>query len=214
MMEEEEQGPEVAEDAQPEGADDVADVAASERPIPEIVGSPIAPEEASSGLSLEDVLGKILTAFDAKLAYDATKEKQIDRLHDEVQQHRRDLLNQALRPFVSGVIRMHDNLAKQSTKLPAKPDDWFSRARFLGQIDGVREELEMLLEANGVERFEHPAAAFEPSVQTAMKRVPTSDPDAGGLVAERLRPGFQRGDTVLQKERVAVYVHQAIGEEG
>ena len=42
----------------------------------------------------------MLDAFDQKLAFDNFKEKQIDRLHEEMQGYKNDLLLKAARPLI------------------------------------------------------------------------------------------------------------------
>jgi hypothetical protein len=44
-------------------------------------------------------IGKILEAFEHKLAYDRTKQEQIDRLHKELVSYRSDFITKTGRPF-------------------------------------------------------------------------------------------------------------------
>ena len=77
--------------------------------------------------------------------------------------------------------------------------------RFLGVLDGFEDDLELLLEQHGVERFETSEPEFDPTRQTVLRTVETADAGLVGRVAARLRPGFSQGPTLLQREGVAVY---------
>src|SRR4051794_26494355 len=67
--------------------DVTADVAASQKEAAGPAGGSV-PDQPSSGdilALLAAVEQRILDAFEQKLAYDASKEKQVDRLHEELQ---------------------------------------------------------------------------------------------------------------------------------
>lgn len=152
--------------------------------------------------------GRILQAFGDKLAFDAFKEAQVERLHAELQQHREGMLQQATRPLLSAVIRLHDDLGKVVASLRQRPPEEITPERAFRALDGFREDLELLLSRHGVEPFDPPDDVFDPRMHTALRTVPTEDPDRAGRIAERLRPGFSQGEALLQKARVAVFTAQ------
>lgn len=167
--------------------------------------------------------GRILEAFGEKLAFDAFKEAQVERLHAEVQQHRDGLLERATRPLLNAMIRMHDNLGKAATALRARPPGEITPERAVHLVDGFREDVELLLSQHGVEPFDPPGDVFDPRLHTAVRTVATDNPALAGRIAERLRPGFTRGEALLQRARVAVFTAQGsltpaaptrTGEEG
>jgi len=141
-----------------------------------------------------------------KLTYDRFKEEQITRLHEELQAYKSDLVAKPARQLVQGLIRMHDDLGKMATALRQKPAEELTPERFFQQFADFQDDLELLLGQNGVERFQTPGDVFDPRRQTAIRMVPADDPSRVGQIAERLRPGFEQGEALLQKERVAVYV--------
>jgi len=156
--------------------------------------------------SLASGLASILEAFEGKLAYDRHKDQQIDRLHDELQEHKKDLLARTTRPWVHGLIRLHDDLGRTTDALAEKPPEELTAERFFKTLAGFGEDLVLLLERNGVHPFEAPGEDFDPRRQTTVRRVETDDLERVGRIAERVRPGFEQGTVVVQKERVAVYV--------
>lgn len=148
---------------------------------------------------------EVLQAFRDKIAYDEAKERQITRLHGELQEHRRDLVAKTKRPLIQGLVRLHDDLGKVVAALHRRPQEELTPERFFRAFEGFEDDLELLLAQHGVERFTMPGEAFDPCRQTALRTEIPDEPDLAGIVAARLRPGFAEGETVLQKERVAVY---------
>jgi molecular chaperone GrpE (heat shock protein) len=156
--------------------------------------------------SLEDGFADLQRSFQDKLAYDRAKDQQISLLHDELQEHKLDLLGRAKRPLLQGMIRLHDDLGKVVASLRRKPDEDLTAERLFQVLEGFREDLEMILGQNGVETFQTPAESFDPARQTSLKTEPTTEESRVGTIAARLRPGFNEGEVLLQRERVAVYV--------
>ena len=58
----------------------------------------------------------------------------------------------------------------------------------------------------GVEPFTEPPNTFVPSTQHCLQRVKTSDSARHGQIARRLAAGYRRGDTIIRREQVSVYV--------
>jgi molecular chaperone GrpE len=192
-------------------APDLAPAPATAGETPSPVGEPdallAAVQRLEAHVSAES--GRILQAFGEKLAFDAFKEAQVERLHAEVQQHREGLLERTTRPLLNAVIRMHDDLGKAAASLRARPPGEITPERTFRLVDGFREDLELLLSQHGVEPFDPPGDVFDPRLHTALRTVDTHDPALAGRIAERLRPGFSHGDALLQKARVAVFTAQA-----
>ena len=154
---------------------------------------------------IHSAVATILGAFETKLAYDASKQLQIDRLHEELQQLRSNQVARAARPLVHGLIRLHDDMGKLLSIWRVKPASELSAARFFSTIEGLQEDVEIVLGQNGVVAFRAASTTFDPRLQRVLKVVPTDDPTLAGTVAETLRPGFEQGSEVLEKERVAFF---------
>lgn len=159
--------------------------------------------------AIEAAVERVLDAFERKLAYDTSKQLQVDRLHAELQEHRAGLALRAARPIVHGMIRLHDNIGKLVTALHNKPSDELSPAHLFALFEGLQEDIEIILAQNGVAAYREPSQTFDPRRQRAVRAVVTHDPQLGGCVAEPLRPGFEQGGEILEKERVVVYQWQA-----
>lgn len=148
----------------------------------------------------------LLRELRERLALDRFKEEQIARLHEELQGYKADLVRETARQVLRGVIRLHDDLGKTAAALRQKPVEELTPERMLRQLADLLEDIEILLGQHGVEPYEADGDAFDPHRQTALRTIVTDDPESVGRVAARLRPGFAEGDTLLQKQRVAVYV--------
>lgn len=173
---------------------------APEAPL-DTLSSAIEHLETAVAAGIAEVLGE----FRDKLALDRFKEDQITKLHEELQAYKNDLIFRASRQILQGVIRLHDDLGKVAISLRQKPAEELTPERFFQQLEGFQDDVELLLGQHGVERFEVDGEEFDPRRQTALRTISTEDPTQVGRVAERLRPGFLQGETLLQKERVAVY---------
>lgn len=168
-------------------------------------------QEAAQLAALERLVNegvrRVLESFDAKLAYDATKQQQIDTLHEELQQHRSDLLARATRPLVLGIIRLHDDIGKLRTALQGKDAGEMTPQRMLDLLQGVQEDVEVLLRQNGIAAYRGPAGDFDPRRQRLVGKVATPDAGLANRVAESVRPGFEQGQEIIEKERVRAYEH-------
>ena len=148
----------------------------------------------------------IMTQFEQKLAYDISKQQQIDRLHHELQQYRTDLIAKTNRPFVNGITHMHDDIGKLVESLKAKSNEYLTADRFFKILENLQDDIEILLDQNGVMVFREIGNTFQPRRQQVLRKIETSDELAVGHVAAKIRPGFEQGDELIRKERVAVYI--------
>jgi molecular chaperone GrpE len=155
---------------------------------------------------LESGISQILNAFEQKIAFDVLKQQQIDRLHAELQEYRTDLIAKTNRPLVNGLIYLHDDIGKLIEGLQAKPIEEVEPEKLFKTISGIQEDIEILLDQNGVTTFREIVDTFDPRRQHALKNVPTIEEEQVGKIAERVRPGFEQGDEIIKKERVRVFV--------
>lgn len=180
-------------------------------------GLPLGPPALEPGIAdlaaaiaaLSERLGSRLESlesrFDRELRAESTREKVVDRLHAELQEYKRGLLDQVLRPVFIDLIQLHDDLGKVAgPPTDAGPE----AARLVELLRSARQGVEDVLYRHGVEPFELESEAFDPGRQRAISTVPTDDPARARTVAARLRKGFQAGDRVIRPELVSVYTLQ------
>jgi len=180
-------------------------------------GEPLRQELQEIQKMVDAGIGRVLQEFKDKLKYDESKQCQVDQLHQELQEHRAGLVTQAIRPFIRGMIRLHDDMGNLLSGLREKPVEELSPEKFFNLLEGLQEDVVLLLENNGIVAYREPGGVgrtFNPVRQRALKkRVPSSDETLKGTVAESIGPGFAQGPRILQKERVTVYAYVP-GEPG
>jgi molecular chaperone GrpE len=171
------------------------------------------PETGTGRKVYEEILAAIRQLsqmFDARFAYDQTKERVIDQLHAEVLQHRADLRFDLLRPIFADLVALHDDLAGLADAVArdaSLPD------RLRQSIPSYVTTIEEILERNGVEPFEDEGREFNGKRQRVARAVPTADPAEHGRIAGRSRKGFAYGERVVRPESVMAFRYTRPPEE-
>ena len=153
---------------------------------------------------------RILRAFDEKLRYDQSKQQVIDRQHDELVGYRSDLVAQAGRPFIYGMIHHHAEIGKLLAAVRNDPAAEMLSAKVCELLESLLEDVEDVLGENGVVAYRAEASEpFDPARQTVVGKVlPTTDQQSSGTIAACLGPGFERDGRILVKARVSAYRYE------
>lgn len=129
-------------------------------------------------------------AFDAKIRYDEVREQRISALHQELEEHRRGLYQQILKPVLLDIIGLYDEIAASEQAFG---------------LDSVEE----ILRRYGVEAFRCEQDTVDRSRQRVIDVVPAASEDDDRKVARRVRPGFKADGRVLRPEWVAAFRYSA-----
>lgn len=149
----------------------------------------------------EEVAG-LRRDFRSKLMYDDGKQRQLDTLHQELETYRRGFHFQVLRPVITDLITLYDDLEKVSARLAQQEQ----AADVVRELAHVRDQIEEILRRNGIEHFTIPGAEFDARRQRVIAFVETTDQAQDKRIAEHLRPGFEyEGRIVTQPEQVSAY---------
>jgi molecular chaperone GrpE len=149
---------------------------------------------------------RLLDAFNQKLAFDNFKEKQIDRLHEELQGYKSDLLLKAAQPLIAAMIKLHADAGRLIIGISQENPTKLTAERIVGFFDNFRDEIAELLAARGVEMFLAAVGdQFDVRRQSSVGTMETSNFELAGRVAETAQPGFEQGSAVLSKEKVKIY---------
>jgi molecular chaperone GrpE (heat shock protein) len=164
------------------------------------------PDSLSKLLEISEQIRHLQDLFDEKIKHDSHKNQQIDHLHEELQEHKRDLLASTLRPILSGLVRLSNNASRLLQDIDRSGDDVPAK-RVAGIVSSFVEDVERLLADQGVLLFEDFAEGdqFNPRRQQAVGFEDSREQEHSGRIAERLRPGYEYGGILLQKERVRVF---------
>lgn len=131
--------------------------------------------------------------FESKVKYDASKERQLNLMHEELQAHREGFHFRIVRPILLELISLYNDLSKL---IESSADN---------ALLTVRDTVEEILRRHGTEPFAVEGDAASASRRRVVKVIPTADPDLDAKVARRVRLGFAYDDRVLQPEWVEAY---------
>jgi len=151
---------------------------------------------------IKNGISNLVEKFEEKLLYDSHKEGQIDKLHSEVQEYKMNLLAKTNRPFIIGLIYMFDDLDKLLEKMNEEEDK-----KTIKILKNFKEDIEILLEENGISRYTEVSLKFNPLRQQVIKKVPIKDKEKVGEVKKSIRVGFEMDNTIMRKEKVEVYIY-------
>lgn len=164
-------------------------------------------QEQLDYINLNDKLDEVLLLFKDKILYDETKEKQMDKLHSELQTYKQDVVLKATKPLINSVIYIYDDMDKMLQRYTDNPDE-LDFKKMINILKTIREDVEILLEENGITQFsEEFKTKFNPKTQQLIKKIPIGEKEKVGEVVEKIRPGFENVSEIIRKERVAVYVY-------
>jgi len=164
-------------------------------------------QEESDSTDLSNKLDEMLLLFKDKILYDITKEKQIDKLHSELQTYKQDVVFKATKPLINSVIYIYDDIDKMIQRYTNKPEE-LDLKKMMNILETLKEDIEILLEENGITQFsEEFKTKFDPKTQQLIKKIPIGNKEQVGEVVEKIRPGFENVTEIIRKERVAVYVY-------
>lgn len=153
---------------------------------------------------LIDEMRLLREEFDTRLKYDASKERQIDSLHNELQAYRAGLHFKILRPVILDLISMHDDLSRLLESMP-REDGMIPLAQVLKNLESFQTSLEEILRRNGVEPYSVEGDVFVSGRQRALQAVETSEPALDKQIARRVSKGFEYEEKVLRPELVVTY---------
>lgn len=164
---------------------------------------------AEVGASQLDAIAATLDELvDASHGYHARAQRReavIDTMHAELEGLRRGERRSLLRPLLTDVCRMRDDLLRQADQLPAV----FDAERAAGLLRSYADSLEIAIQDNGVTTYQpEPGERFEPRSHRGVGKMPTTDPTLVGRIATVQAAGYRDIETglAITTARVVVYV--------
>jgi molecular chaperone GrpE (heat shock protein) len=177
----------------------------------QVAESPAAPDFPAGAGPLDRVLAELSDlhqAFDAKIRYDEVRERHIEALHAELETHRQGLSQQILRPVLTDLVGMHDDLVQLIPAFEAEHGDGDPSALARG-VASLRDSIEETLLRNGVTSFAVEGDTFDRARQKVIEVDKTDEPGLDRRIGRRLRPGFELDGKVLRPEWVVAYRYVA-----
>jgi molecular chaperone GrpE len=154
--------------------------------------------------AVEAHLAAMRERLDEDTARAAARERVIDRQHAEIQRLRSAERSGVLRPVVTDLYRLRNDLLRQAATVPAAITGEQVRSLLRSFADEVTDALERC----GVGVLPNAAGTgIEPGRHQIATAVPTDEGERDGTVAEVLADGYAEIDTgrVIAPARVTVY---------
>ncbi|MDI6796400.1 MAG: nucleotide exchange factor GrpE [Desulfatibacillaceae bacterium] len=183
-----------------------ADICAPQPDLIEDKGRGLSAENLAEGFRLlADKMDFLASEFSGKLKYDSHKDKVIDALHKELQEYKGDIVKKNMQSMVMDLIKIIDDIRKITLYYQAREAEMGDVPKLINAMEGISQDIEEVLNIRGVEAVVCEEDTFLPSIQRALRLVPTAEPSQDKIVAYRIAPGFEWEGRILRKEMVAVY---------
>ncbi|MBO7440984.1 MAG: nucleotide exchange factor GrpE [Bacteroidales bacterium] len=167
---------------------------------------------------LKDQIKCLEDKFDSKIAEDEQKNNMLKKLYEELEQknmhfdklyaeldsYKKDLYAKMLSPFINETITLLSDYERLIEMI-----DTFDNQRLINCIKDIPDDLERLLDNNGVERYSDDSTdKFNPKTQRVIKNEFTGDKNADKTVAEHIRKGYRWNGSVIRPEMVSIYIYK------
>jgi len=153
-------------------------------------------------------LAELKDEFIGKLKYDAHKDKVIDKLHQELQEYKQDIVKKHILSIVLDVVKVADDIRKWLTYFRSLEVSQRDPVKLFRYLEAIPSDLEDIFYWQGVKPYSSKDDVFNPAKQRAIKKIHTDDPSKDKTIAKSLRPGYEWDDKVIRQEMVAVYVYE------
>ena len=153
--------------------------------------------------AIQDMLLKLDEKFDKKIAEDTYKNSLFDKMYEELASYKKDLYAKLVGPFINETISLLDDYERLIERI-----DTIDYDKLKKYVIGIPDDLESILENNGVERYSDDAEKFNPKTQRVIKTIPTGNIALENVIAERTRKGYRWNAVMLKPEMVKIYKYK------
>jgi len=154
---------------------------------------------------LNEQINGLTKLFEKRIAYTEQEKEIIDNMHKELQEHRKDLYSQIVRPILLDLITMRKSILRVSSAFQNKPEG--EQNIPLKTFESYATEIEGILKRNSIEIYKSEVGTdFVPIRQRMLEQVPTADESLHGKIAESTSDGYEYMGNTIDPENVAIYV--------
>ena len=153
--------------------------------------------------SLQESLLRLEEKFDKKIAEDTHKNNLFDKMYEELASYKKDLYAKLVGPFINETISLLDDYERLIERIDTVDHDKLKK-----YVIGIPDDLESILDNNGVERYSDDADKFNPKTQRVIKIIPTGNIELENDIAERTRKGYRWNGVMLKPEIVKIYKYK------
>jgi len=157
--------------------------------------------------AIQAQLTQLLDEFKGKIKYDAHKDEIIDKLHQELQEYKQDIVKKHILSIVLDVVKVADDIRKWLAYFRSLEVSQRDPVKLFRYLEGIPSELEDIFYWQGVKPYTNREGDFDPARQRAIKKITTDDISKDKTIAKSLRPGYEWEGKVIRQEMVAVYVY-------
>jgi molecular chaperone GrpE len=156
---------------------------------------------------------QLVNEFQTKLKYDRYKEKIIDNLHRELQEHKNNIRKKLLQPLIMDIILVWDDMNKMLEFYGNKESHELDPKKLLKLLEGFKSDLEEVLYRQQVEPFSLGEGVFDPVRQKVGQKIKTNEPALHKKVERTIRAGFEWDGDIIRPEIVAVNAFEEQGAD-
>ncbi len=140
-----------------------------------------------------------------ELKVSESKEKTIDALHNELESFRKQSSKNLIKGFAIDIIKLINGYEDKINHLNKDED-----LVVINEYKEVIEDLEDILETNGISKFESIDKVFDVTKQKHSKLIHTTDKEMNKTIANKNKSGYQweDDDKIISKESVDIYVYK------
>ena len=153
--------------------------------------------------AIQDRLLKLDEKFDKKIAEDTHKNSLFDKMYEELASYKKDLYAKLVGPFINETISLLDDYERLIERIDTVDHDKLKK-----YVIGIPDDLESILDNNGVERYSDDTEKFNPKTQRVIKTIPTGNIELENVIAERTRKGYRWNGVMLKPEMVKIYKYK------
>lgn len=161
--------------------------------------------EASAAAKLSELLKRLddlKSLFEAKLAYDATREELIRRQATELQQFRDNIVEAQKKPILLDLLSYWDSLS--SVVKEVSREGGVEKVSLLERLKILQDELLEILSRQDVRRFDERLTKLDRRRHRAIRVVDAASEDQDNEVVRVVRDGFTWAERILRTEEVVV----------
>lgn len=160
---------------------------------------------------LDDIqtqLAQLKAEFSGKIKYDGHKDEIIDKLHQELQEYKQDIVKKHILSIVLDVVKVADDIRKWIAYFRSLDVSQRDPVKLFRYLEAIPSDLEDIFYWQGVKPYASREGVFDPAKQRTIKKITTDDPSKDKTIAKSLRPGYEWEGKVIRQEMVAVYVYE------
>jgi molecular chaperone GrpE (heat shock protein) len=148
------------------------------------------------------LLREIKSSVEARQEYDASKQKIIDRLDEEMKNYRDNFILQSQKPVFIDLILLYDDMKKLMDTISQAES--LDREEVLKNIDILKDELLEVLYRRDIELYEEHPERLDHRLHRTISTAECESEDDNNKVLKIARDGFKWNGKVLRAEEVII----------